>query len=261
MVKQIAPIRVISFLFLVACGALCQKCQKCPLVDLHEELQLDGANSRDVQRQEVRMWRSLPDAPSSVQPPTEGVRSHTFVNESGSPLTLSVAGIGADAMRRTEMGHDISGPQPSLTAHYQAVFIQEDSGNFFRKYMSPRSLKQDQRYYALTSDSFMSRASNAASRIFVTRDDSGKRRLNTSYFIGVLTSVAIHTAYRPFPARSTSDTFNNLGSTIGSDAGINILHEFGPGIRQTVMGHAPKSVSRIAEFITHGQTRDAVPAR
>jgi hypothetical protein len=74
----------------------------------------------------------------------------------------------------------------------------------------------------------------------------------------VLTSVAIATAYRPYWTRSTSATFKTFGSTIGSDAGINLLHEFGPGIRQMVKGRAPKFVSRIEERITNDQTRGDV---
>src|SRR5712692_1802688 len=65
----------------------------------------------------------------------------------------------------------------------------------------------------------------------------GIRRPNMPRFLcrpelGALTSVAIATAYRPYWARSTSATFRTFGSTIGSDAGINLFHEFGPGIRQ-----------------------------
>jgi hypothetical protein len=110
----------------------------------------------------------------------------------------------------------------------------------------------------------MGRATYAASRIFITRDDSGKGRLNTSYFLGVLTSVASAAAYRPYWERSTSATFNNFGSTIGSDAGINVFHEFEPGIRQMVKGLTPTFVSRIEERITHHQTPSVVvsiPAR
>ncbi len=78
-----------------------------------------------------------------------------------------------------------------------------------------------------------------------------------------MASVANHTAYRPYWTRSTSATFNDFGSTIGSDAGMNVFHEFGPGIRQMVKGLTPKFVSRIEERITHDQTRVAVsiPAR
>ena len=77
-------------------------------------------------------------------------------------------------MRETELGHVTPGPQPSLTAPYKAVFTQKESSAFLGKYLYPPLLKQDLRYYASTSDSFMGRASYAASRIFVTRDDSGR---------------------------------------------------------------------------------------
>jgi hypothetical protein len=257
MVKGIAPIRVICFLFLAACGAVCQKP---PPTDLLQELQFDGSDSHQVQRQEMRKWSSLPDAPSSVQPPAQAERFYPFVRESG---TLGAVGI-ASAMRGTELGQVTPGPQPSLTGHYQVAFIQKQSSTFLGKYLDPSSLKQNARYYASTSDSFVGRASYAVSRIFVTRDDSGKGRLNTRYFLGMLTSVAIHTAYRPYRTRSTSDTFNNFGSTIGSDAGMNVFHEFGPGIRQMVKGFTPKFVSRLGERITPDPTRRGIifiPAR
>ncbi|MGB9232863.1 MAG: hypothetical protein WCC04_00475 [Terriglobales bacterium] len=99
----------------------------------------------------------------------------------------------------------------------------------------------------------MGRAAYSASRIFVTRDDSGTKRLNTSYFLGVLGSVAIHSAYRPYYARSPSAPFNDFGSTIGNDAGINLFHEFGPGIRQIIRGHTPKFALKLGERITHEQ--------
>src|ERR1035438_4292696 len=68
MVKRTAPIRVITFLLLAACGALCQKR---PSADLLPGLQFDGSNSPKMQSQEMQPWRSLPDAPSSIQPRSE----------------------------------------------------------------------------------------------------------------------------------------------------------------------------------------------
>jgi len=258
-VKRIAQIRVISFLLLAACGALCQKR---PSADLLQGLQFDGSNSPEMQRQEMHKF---PDAPSSVQPPAQAERFHKFFNEASSPLTLSAVSFRAGVMRETELGHVTPGPQPNLTAHYQAAFIQEESSNFVGRDPYPSLLKQNLRYLPSTSSSFVGRATYAASRIFITRDDSGKGRLNTSYFLGVLTSVASAAANRPYWARSSSETFNNFGSTIGSDAGMNVFHEFGPGVRQMVKGLTPKFVSRIEERITHhDQTpRDVVsiPAR
>ena len=107
--------------------------------------------------------------------------------------------------------------RPSLTAHYQAEFIQ----------------KKSSAYAPSTSSSFIGRVSYAASSIFISRDSSGKGRLNSSYLLVMLTSVALKLHPAPSRERSTSTTFNNVGSTIGGDAGINVYHEFESGIRQS----------------------------
>jgi hypothetical protein len=248
-VKRIRPIWIISFLLLASYGALCQSHR--PSAELG--LEYDDPDSLEVNRQELRTWKSLPDAPSA-QPPSQAEKFRTFVDEARSPLTFGAAGVNAGIMRETELGRFSSGRQASLMGLYKGVLIQKESGAFFSKYLYPALLKQDPRYYPSNSGSFLGRVTYAASRIIITRNDSGKRTFNTSYFLGVLTSVAISTAYRPYWTRSTSATFNTLGSTIGSDAGINLLHEFEPGIRQIVKRRAPKFVSRIEERISHDQT-------
>lgn len=229
---------------LAACTAWCQKR---PSADLLRELQFDGSNSTEAQPQEIRTWRSLPDAPLSVQPPIQTQIQRLFANEAKSPLILGAVGVSAGVMRGAELEHITHGPQPGLTSLYQWVPMQRESSPFPAKHMYPSSLEPSPRYHASTSDSFMGRATYAASRVLVTRDSSGKGRLNTRYFLGLLASVALHSANRPSRMQSTSATFNNLGSTVGSDAGMNVFHEFGPGIQQIVKGHTPKFVSRLEE--------------
>ena len=95
----------------------------------------------------------------------------------------------------------------------------------------------------------MGRATYAASSIFITRDSSGNRRLNTNYFLGVLTSAMLHTAYRPYWRRSVSDPVSDFGSRIGNDAGMNLYREFGPNLEQLMKSHEPRFVSRIEERI------------
>jgi hypothetical protein len=131
----------------------------------------------------------------------------------------------------------LPGPQSSYTAPHNVVVTQKESHICFGKYLYPSSLKQNLRYHPSSGGGVMGRATYAASRIFMTRDDSGKGRLNASYFLGALTSVAVSSAYRPYGARSSSATFNNFGSTIGSDAGRNLFNECGPDIRQIVRRH------------------------
>ena len=258
MVKQIAPVRVISFYLLSACVALCQNTR--PSEDLPQG---SASNPPDVQSQQIRLWRSLPDAPS-LQSSKQAEGFAAFIDQAQRPLTPGTVGVSAGLMHTTEWGHVTLETQASFTAPYKAVFAQTKSSSFLVKYLYPSMLKQNVHYHPSTSGNFMNRAAYAASRIFITRDESGRGKLDTSFFLGALTSVAIHTAHRPYWARSASAPFNDFGSTIGNDAGLNLLHEFGPGIRQMMRVHEPKFASKIELRITHDQSPKEVvltPAR
>jgi hypothetical protein len=258
-VKRIAPLSVISSVLLVACGALSQS--ERPSGGL---LQGDGSKSPAVQSQEMRTWRSLPDAPSTVQPARQAEKLQTFAYIARSPVTMRSAGITSDVRRAAELRHLTPALQPSLIPIDELLFTQKDASNFVVKYLCPPLVKRSLLYHPSTSKGFMGRAMYAASHIFVTREDSGKKRLNASYFLGVLSLVAIHSARRPYWARSASAPFNDFGSTIGNDAGINLFHEFEPGIKQMVKGHTPRFSSKIREGITHNQILKEVvssPAR
>ena len=177
--ERTAVTRVISFLALAACEAWCQS--QSPPAGLPQELQFYGSSVPEGQSQELRSQISLPDAPS-VQPPTRSDKFHVFLDEARSPLTLGAVGINAHLMREAELQHVTPGPQPSFTDVYKAVLIQKESSTFFGKYLYPSLLKQDPRYYRSTSGTFLGRATYAASRLIVTRNDSGKTTFNTSYF-------------------------------------------------------------------------------
>src|SRR5436305_12134265 len=117
MAKLIAPIQVILFFLLAACEALPQS--ERPLPDL---LQPDGSTSPEMQGQEMRARRSLPDAPSTVQPPTQAEKFQTFVDQPPSLLTLRAVGINAGAMGEIKLGYVTPGLHPSFTAFYKATF-------------------------------------------------------------------------------------------------------------------------------------------
>jgi hypothetical protein len=150
-------------------------------------------------------------------------------------------------MRGRELGNDPSRLQPGLAARYKVGFIPEESNLFLAKYLSPSAQQQNPRYDASTSSSFLGRATFAASRFVITRNDAGERKLNGSSLLRVLSSVAFASAYRPYETRSSSTTFKTFGSTIGSGVGSNLVQEFGPGIRQMVKGLTPKFVSGIGQ--------------
>ena len=215
MVKRIAPVGVVSFVLLAACGAVCQI-----------------------------VGQFLPDAPS-VQVATHAQKFSVLIGEARTPAAFGAMGGHAGMMR-----------QGTAAAADRPVFIQKDSesipsNTIFSKYLYPSSLKQQSGYHSVSGGSLMGRATYAASRTLVTRDESGKGRLNTSYLLRALTSVAADTAARPYWRRSLGEPFSDFGSTLGSDAGMNLWHEFGPGIQQLMKNHTPKFVSKIEERIGH----------
>jgi len=236
---------VISSFLLIAGGALCQSERAAEGLR-----QRGGSNSLEVRHQEMRDWKSLPDAPSTVQPPTQAEKAQALAYEAHSTRAMHAAGIPLDGRRGTELRHVPPVFQPRLIPSDELRLIQKESSNFIVKYLCPPLVKRGMLYQSSTRNTLIGRASYAASHIFVTRDDSGKQRLNTAYFLRVLSLVAVHDARRPYWARSASAPFNDLGSTIGNDAGISLFREFEPGIRQMVKGYTPKFALKIEERIT-----------
>lgn len=183
--------------------------------------------------------QSLPDAPS-VQAATGKHNLNEFTQAARSPLSLGSTGRDADARR-----------QFLFADPDKAGSSQKDPDAIFRKYLYPSSLKQQSGYHSLSSGSLMGRATSAASRTLIARDDSGKARLNTSYLLRALTVVAKDAASTPYWRRSPAAPLNNFGSTVGNDAGMNLWREFSPGVQQLMKNHTPGFVTRIEERVAH----------
>jgi hypothetical protein len=142
---------------------------------------------------------------------------------------------------------DLDAPRIYILQAASEAFYRLDSGKEqVNNFLSRQLLlaRASRNFSSSESGSTLGRAMNAASHTFVSRTSSGKGKLNTSYFFGVLTSAVVHTAYRPYWNRPVSAPFSDFGSTVGNDAGMNLLHEFGPGLEQLMKSHAPKFLSR-----------------
>lgn len=215
MVQRIAAIGVVTFVLWAACCAL-------------------GQNAVDRNTD-----HSLPDAPSA-QAAAGALGVHVFAEQARTPLQFGVL--------------QMSGvPNPMRQAKFAApekLFRQKESRTIFDKYLDP-SLPKRRRVERVSGDGLMERATHAAAGIFVTRDELGNGRLNTAYFLRALGSVAADSASRPYWRRSPTDPVSAFGSTVGNDAGMNLLHEFAPGMQQLLKKHGPRFAARIAERIGH----------
>ena len=208
----ITPTRVVSILVLTACSALCQR------ADTHVAV------------------IALPEAPSMESPSkTEVLR--TFQGAIRTPATapLPVSNLSVEPFKFGDVR--FTGRTPKNPA------------DIFDKYLSPAAVRRSHVYHPLTEGALLNRATYAASSILIMRDPTGKKKLNTSYLLSVLAATASHTAGSPYWKRSVSQPFGDVGSTIGNDAGVNLFHEFEPGIRSLVQSHTPRFVTRIENRI------------
>ncbi len=141
--------------------------------------------------------------------------------------------------------------QVEFEAYQKDLFRQKDPNILFAKYLKPPSSNSNPVYPPAGAENLMDRAVHAASRTFVTRDESGKGRINTPYFLRTLTAVVADTASRPYWRRSVGEPFSDFGSNVGNRAGMNVLHEFEPGLQQALKSHTPRFVSRFEQRIGH----------
>lgn len=264
MVQRITLFRIVSFCLLAACGASCQS-------EPALASELRGAQSRGTD-EGIGVGRPfadapLPDAPMPNEPtpgaPIPGTPARVLTPadsfrlagaERRLPFSAGIMAANVGVSRETHVADAASLlPSNGLPLSSGALFHRDGDravpaekgiSAFLGKYLYPPA-HPGSRYQASSSDQLMGRATDAASRIFWTRDASGTRRLNTLYLLRVATAMAAHTASRPSWRRSASTPFSDFGSKIGNDAGMNLFHEFVPGLQH----HLPKFAGRIEERI------------
>jgi len=106
-------------------------------------------------------------------------------------------------------------------------------GNMMTESIMPSLLHQDPRYFRIGSrrGGVLYRAAYAASRIFVSRTDSGREQFNYSEWLGNGVAVAISNAYYP-DTRTVSDNIQRLGIACATDAFSQVMKEFWPDVKR-----------------------------
>jgi hypothetical protein len=104
-------------------------------------------------------------------------------------------------------------------------------GNMMTEAILPSLFREDPRYFRLGEGSAWHRAGYAATRILVTRTDSGSRRFNTSEVLGNGITAAIGNAYYP-DNRTFFDTTQRLYTQLATDSFSNVMKEFWPDIKR-----------------------------
>jgi len=155
------------------------------------------------------------------------------------PLVLlagAFAGISQLTDSDESFGQGTKGYAHRLVTNYADQAI----GNMMSEGFFPALLHEDPRYRRIGSSrgSKKYRAWYAASRVFVTRTDTGGTRFNYSEWAGNATAVAISNAYHP-DDRDWSDNAVKLLTQVGTDALSQVLKEFWPDIKHKLFHRNP----------------------
>ena len=154
-----------------------------------------------------------------------GDAPHTFQPD---PHIFGIVPNHATVDDEPSFGPGVSG----FAKQYAASLTDHMTGNFLTSAALPSLLHQDPRYFELGSGGVWRRAGYAASRIVVTRGDSGAPQFNVSELGGNMLAASISNVYYPAANRTLTGTLSRWGMQLLWDTLSNEMKEFWPDIRQ-----------------------------
>jgi hypothetical protein len=190
---------------------------------------------------------ALPDAPSALParapqaasggsqpytPLTPGQKFEHFARASVNPYFLlgGAAAAGISQAADTNPGYGQGGE--GYAKRFGAAMADQASSNFFGTFLYPTIFHQDPRYFRKGPEGGTGgqRLGYAITRVFVTRNDSGKSAFNISRVLGSLTSATLSNVYYSTHEQTGAKTAERFGLNLAGQAGFNVVREFLPNI-------------------------------
>jgi hypothetical protein len=170
-----------------------------------------------------------------------------FLKSTYSPYTFVSAGFQATESQATGQWPRYGGGMQGWGKRLGATLANTESRRLIQGFALSTILRQDPRYFPSRKRRLISRIWYSATRVVVTKNDSGRSAFNTSEFLGALFSSALQNSYYPRHDRSLGDTMNRFSGALSSDAIEDLLREFTPDMKRLFHKHAPKKILRIEE--------------
>jgi len=168
-------------------------------------------------------------------PLTNRQKADVFVSYTYAPQTFAAAAFDAGISQATSDHEGYGEGFEGYGKRFGASLADNESGVFFQRFLLPTVFGQDPRYFRRPELPTAERAAYAASRVLLTRNDSGDTAFNISYLGGALISTTLANAYYPLYERGAGQTLQRFGFGILSDAGLNVFHEFWPDLKARLM--------------------------
>ena len=153
------------------------------------------------------------------------------VQESYDPLTILNAGFNAGIGQAENTDHSYGQGAAGYGKRLGANFAGQASSQFFTVFAYPLLFSEDPRYYRLAHGSGGKRLLHAMGHVFVAhKDEDGRPMFNFSEWLGTTSAVVLSNTYRPDNKRGFAPAAQNIGLSVASDMGFNVLREFWPEV-------------------------------
>ena len=152
------------------------------------------------------------------------------------PSSFVITGFYAAGAQLSNQYKDFGQGAKGYAKRYAGAFADSAIGNYLTEAAFPALFHQDPRFFRMgPTAGFWKRVGYSASRVLVTRGDSGARQFNFSEIVGNGAAASISAAYYPASSRHPEEVLEKFAMNVGSDAGFNILKEFWPDMRHKIL--------------------------
>jgi hypothetical protein len=156
--------------------------------------------------------------------------------DSFDPYAFPVAGLFAGVSQAENQDPSWGRGAEGYGKRYFAALADQTMSNMMAEAAFPIMLHQDPRFFRLGRGGFFHRFGYAASRIFVTRADSGEAQFNYSEFGGNAVMAATSNLYYPPENATFGNTAGRFGTQLAFDMIANISKEFWPDVKRWLVG-------------------------
>jgi hypothetical protein len=178
------------------------------------------------------------DGPDAIVAPlSTGQKFQQFGKNFFNPFTFVATGVQAGFEQVSDAHSGYGQGAQGYGKRYGASLADTFTGEFFGIGVYPSLLHTDPRYYRKVNGNIFARGTYAATRVFVTRRDSGHHVFNVAEMLGSATSAGISTAYYPSDERDAGSFATNFATRILFDGAFNVAKEFWPDVRNHVFRH------------------------
>ena len=161
-----------------------------------------------------------------------GQKFQLFLFNTANPYPVVVAAAQAGIGQAYDSNPGYGQGAEGYGKRFGAAYADNASIQFFGTFFYPVLLHQDPRYFRKAKGTGGSRLEYALSRVFVTRNDSGRNAPNVSFLLASASSAAISNTYYPAGSRSFNDAAYRFGIGFATQAGFNVVKEFWPDLRR-----------------------------